>query len=246
METFSPPKATEELQRATEPFLRYLVDWHARLQTMPLETLVEEADGPDGIAVFAIDVTMAFFKNGALASPRIGALIPAIITLFERAHALGITRFVLSQDAHPEDSPEFDAYGPHSIAGSEEAQTIPELLALPFADQFDRIPKRSLNPAIASEMESWLASHAEATHHVVVGDCTDLCVYQMAMHLKMRANALGIRCQVVVPENCVQTYDVPPDIARATGTLPHDGDLLHLIFLYHMALNGIHIVKALY
>jgi hypothetical protein len=33
------------------------------------------------------------------------------------------------------------------------------------------------------------------------------------------------------------------DVARRLGGLPHAGDLLHLIFLYHMALNGIEIVR---
>jgi hypothetical protein len=35
---------------------------------------------------------------------------------------------------------------------------------------------------------------------------------------------------------------MPVDVARSLGILPHAGDLLHLIFLYHMALNGIEVV----
>jgi nicotinamidase-related amidase len=75
---------------------------------------------------------------------------------------------------------------------------------------------------------------------IVVGDCTDLCVYQAAMHLRLRANAAGDRgFEVVVPEDCVQTYDLPVETAQRLGALPHDGDLLHGLFLYHLALNGV-------
>jgi hypothetical protein len=42
--------------------------------------------------------------------------------------------------------PEFEAYPPHAIAGTREAETIPELLALPFAEQFTVIEKNALAP----------------------------------------------------------------------------------------------------
>jgi hypothetical protein len=78
-----------------------------------------------------------------------------------------------------------------------------------------------------------------------VGDCTDLCLYQLAMHLKLNANAAGQRVNVLVPENCVQTYDLPLDVASSIGAMPHDGDLVHAMFLYHMALNGAQVVKKI-
>jgi hypothetical protein len=47
----------------------------------------------------------------------------------------------------------------------------------------------------------------------------------------------------VVPEDCVQTFDMPVPTAQQLGILPHDGDLHHLFFLYHMALNGCEVVR---
>jgi hypothetical protein len=38
---------------------------------------------------------------------------------------------------------------------------------------------------------------------------------------------------------------MPVEVARALGALPHDADLLHQVFLYHMALNGIETVRSL-
>ena len=65
------------------------------------------------------------------------------------------------------------------------------------------------------------------------------------MHLKLDANAHNRALRVIVPANAVQTYDLPINTAREIGVLPHDGDVLHLLFLYHMRLNGIEIVRAI-
>jgi hypothetical protein len=66
------------------------------------------------------------------------------------------------------------------------------------------------------------------------------------MHLRLRANVMGLRdARVIVPANCVQTYDMPVETAAQFGILPHDGDLLHSVFLYHMALNGVEVVRRL-
>jgi hypothetical protein len=63
------------------------------------------------------------------------------------------------------------------------------------------------------------------------------------MHLRVRANALNLRnVRVVVPIDGVDTFDIPVDVAEEIGALPHPGDLLHLIFLYNMAQNGVEIV----
>lgn len=80
---------------------------------------------------------------------------------------------------------------------------------------------------------------------MVVGDCTDLCVYQTAMHLKLHANAHNLKIRIIVPENAVQTHEIPITLARKISTLPHSGGIFHLLFLYHMHLNGIEIVQQI-
>jgi len=107
------------------------------------------------------------------------------------------------------------------------------------------MPKRSLNSAIGTDLDSWLAAHPEITHRIVVGDCTDLCTYQLAMHLKLTANVANRRLPVVLPADCIQTYDLPVAVAQEIGVLAHPGDLFHSIFLYHMALNGCQVVASL-
>jgi hypothetical protein len=65
------------------------------------------------------------------------------------------------------------------------------------------------------------------------------------MPLKLAANARDEQLEVVVPADCVDTYDLPVDAAERLGVTPHDGDLLHAVFLYHLHLNGVHVVRRL-
>ena len=85
----------------------------------------------------------------------------------------------------------------------------------------------------------------EAETFIVVGDCTDLCIYQLGMFLRLDANDRMLKRRVVAPANAIDTYDMPVEVARQIGAIPHPGDLLHVLFLYHMALNGIEVVREL-
>jgi nicotinamidase-related amidase len=234
-------------ERASAAFLEWLDGWLARLPSASLQAeVIEPAGGPTGVAIMSVDLLVGFCSEGPLSSPRVGAIVPRIVELFRQAHAAGVRQFLLTQDSHPQDAPEFRQFGPHCITGTREAETVPELLALPFADQFTLIRKRSLSSAESTELEAWLDARPALRRVVVVGDCTDLCVYQAAMHLRLRANARGDGdFQVVVPADCVDTFDLPVEVAERMGALPHDGELTHRVFLYHMALNGIQVVREL-
>lgn len=215
------------------------------LETIEPTTFAETALDPDTVAIFSTDMTNGFLHFGPLASPRVAALAEPVVSLFQRAWAFGIRQFVLPHDTHSPDTPEFESYPPHCVIGTPEADTIPELLALPFAESFTIIEKNSLNPAIETRFDRWLGSHPEITTAVVVGNCTDLCVYQLAMHLRMRANALNIQgYSVIVPVIAVDTFDISSTETSPPGT-EHPGDFFHDVFLYHMAQNGIRIVASI-
>ena len=235
---------TLALLEQSRPFLAYLADWRAGLPTLDLVAEIKE---PQRAAVVCVDLTRGFCTVGPLSSPRVQAVVGPIARVFERAHALGVPHFVLPQDTHEPDAVEFGSFAPHCVRGTEESETVPELTALPFSNQFVVIPKNSINSTLASGWLDWQVEHTDVNAFIVVGDCTDFCVYQLAMALRASANSRQARdVRVIVPADCVDTYDVSVDVARSLGILPHAGDLLHLIFLYHMALNGIEIVAAIH
>jgi len=230
---------------AASDFFAWLEEWLAALPAVSMDNLVTEAGGPQGVGVFSADMINGFCHFGPLASKRIHAIIQPIVALFTRAYAAGVRDVVLLQDAHPADSPEFEAYGPHCIAGSPEAQTIPEFTALPFSGLLHVIPKTSLHPALGTEFDPWLDERGFPEVMIAVGNCTDLCLYQLAMHLRMRSHVARLKRAVVVPADCVQTYDVHVEKARQAGIAPHPGDLLHALFLYHLHLNNVRVVRTM-
>jgi nicotinamidase-related amidase len=226
----------------SRPFLEAVEAWYRALPSISLRDLCLS---PARVAVFCVDLVVGFCYEGPLSSPRVAAIVPPIVDLFQRAYDLGVRYFLLPQDQHPRQAVEFEAFGPHCLVGTREAETVPELRALPFSHLFQIIPKNSLNAALETGLNDWVDVHPGVHIYIVVGDCTDLCVYQLAMHLRLRANAKGLKRRVIVPANCVDTYDLPVERARELGLLPHDGDLLHRLFLYHMALNGVEVVREL-
>jgi len=232
----------ESLSERSEPFVRWLGVWRDGLDRRSFAAAVPESGAA---AVMSVDLINGFCYEGPLASPRVAAIVPAVVALFETAHAAGVNRFLLFQDTHGDEASEFDAFGPHCIAGTRQAETIPALAALPFSGLFRIVGKNSLSPAIGTILDEEIDSHGEIDHFIVVGDCTDLCVYQLAMHLRLTANAANIRRTVIVPADCVETYDMQVEWAGEMGVLPHDGGLLHTLFLYHLALNGVEIIAGI-
>ncbi len=222
--------------------MRWLDDWHKKLKRRPFAGAVPE---PGRTAIMSVDLINGFCYEGPLASPRVAAIVPAVVSLFGKAHAAGARWFFLFQDTHSDGAPEFDAFGPHCVAGTRQAETIPELAGLPFSDLFRIVEKNSISSAIGTILDDWLASNVGIDRFIIVGDCTDLCVYQLAMHLRLTANAAGIHRTVIVPADCVDTYDMPVERAGELGILPHDAGLLHALSLYHLALNGIEVTAGI-
>jgi nicotinamidase-related amidase len=189
---------------------------------------------------------VGFCDRGSLASARVDALTAPVVELFRRGYEQGIRHFVLLQDTHELQALQFAAWPVHCLRGSEEAETIPELRELPFAPDFTVIEKNTLHPGLGTTFDGWWDRHPELRTAIVVGDCTDLCVYQLAMHLRQRANARNLAgFEVIVPANAVDTYDLPVEAASAGPAMPHPGDFFHQVFLYHLALTGVRVVRAL-
>lgn len=230
---------------AASPFLGYLEDWCNDLAPLPLEELLASAVDPERIGIFCVDVINGFCHEGNLQSDRIRNIITPIVDLLKRVHARGVRHFVMTQDTHSPDSLEFRDFPVHCVRGTSEAEMVPELAALPFSHTFTVIPKTTISSSIQTGLDAWLAAHPDITHRIVVGDCTDLCTYQLAMHLKLTANARNTPLPVILPADCVDTYDVPLDVARENKIPAHPGDLMHALFLYHMSLNGIKVVRAI-
>ena len=95
--------------------------------------------------------------------------------------------------------------------------------------------------AFARLRRRFFRCEADLERHALMqnGDTTQT----LAMHLRLRANALDLSEQrVIVSADAVETYDMSVETARQVGALAHPGGFFHRVFLYHMALNGIQVV----
>ena len=231
------------LVESATPFLRYLDDWHANIKEARLDDVI--GGQPDKVAVMCVDVIVGFCNEGALASPRVNQIVAPIARLFTALHERGVKHFVLPQDTHDPRAVEFESYPPHCIRGTREAETVDELNALPFSNEFTIIEKNALSAFVDTSLPAWVREHPEVETYIVTGDCTDLCTYNLALHLRMDANARQIKRRVLLVEECVDTYDVSVETAQQLGIRPHPADFHHVVFLHHMEQNGVEIARRL-
>jgi len=231
---------TETFIAQSRPFIEYMLNWYNGLESISIGELT--AGNPENVGIVSVDVIKGFCDVGPLSSPRINEIVEPIATLFSDAWAAGIRDIALAQDAHPEDAVEFSSYAPHCVRGTEEAETVETFKALPFFDEIEVIPKNCIDAGQASAFNAWLDARPQITTWIVVGDCSDLCTHQLALHLRLRANQQQMRgVRVIVPVNTVDTYDTPVEAAEALGIPAHNADFLHVTFLYHMMTNGVEV-----
>lgn len=230
------------LAQKSETFLNFIESW---LADRPALTQDEAIPDPDKTAIVSIDVINGFLYEGPLASPRVAPIDQTVTALMRSAWQKGVRDILLVQEGHEPDALEFDAFGEHALKGSQQAAATDLIQALPFYDQLKTIHKDTIHPALNNEFDAWWDEHEELTTFIAVGDVTDLCAYQLAMYLRLRANAYHRQQRVIVPANCVQTWHLSVEDAAGGPAMPHHGDLLHAVFLYHMALNGIEVVREI-
>ena len=221
-----------------QPFLEFLENWEA-----PAEPLDEVLRGckPEEFALLGVDLVKGFCSQGPLASPRVGALLPVVTKLCDRLLEWGATKFYWPCDRHRPDSLEFNCFPPHCVEGTEEAELADPLKGHKVMEHSQIIPKRTIDSLVDTELEKLLTGDQKLTTLLCVGDCTDLCLYQLALGLRYLANAHQLNWRVLVLREGIDTYDLPVEVAEEIGALPHPGDFFHEVFLYHMVLQGVEV-----
>lgn len=200
-----------------------IFDMVTKLPTIRLEDLQRKQT-----ALIMVDMINGFVREGALKSPRVECLIPEITKLSKTCDELQITKLAFA-DSHTEASPEFDAYPTHCMIGTSEGEMVDELKEI---GGYTLIPKNSTNGFLEEEFLKWLKENEYITTFIITGDCTDICVQQFAVTLRTWFNMQNKKARVIVPVNTVETYDL--------GL--HDGDLMNIVALYNMMINGIEVV----
>lgn len=203
--------------------------WFDMLASLPALRLKDLRS--DTAALVIVDMTNGFTREGALKSDRIEGIIPGIAELSRKCGELGIKKLAFA-DSHSGASPEFEAYPPHCIAGTHEAEIVDEIKE---AGGYTLIPKNSTNGFLEEAFRKWLDENRQTDTFIVTGDCTDICIQQFAITLKTWFNRQDRKARVIVPAGLVETYDL--------GL--HNGNLVHVAALYNMIINGVEVVGRL-
>ena len=77
--------------------------------------------------LISVDMINGFCYEGPLSGPRVAGIVEPIRALFQAGYAAGVRRFVLTQDTHDANAPEFAEWGVHCVRGTPEAATVDAL-----------------------------------------------------------------------------------------------------------------------
>lgn len=182
------------------------------------------------MAVF-VDIVNGFIRSGAMAAPRIEDIIVPNAELMKMCTGANILTAAFA-DCHKKDAAEFLSFPPHCIEGTEESELVDELKN---AGNYVLIPKNSTNGFHEEKFRDLLECHPETDTFIVTGDCTDICVMQFCLTLKTYFTRKNLPVTVIVPVNCVETYDAPY----------HSSDLANLAAYKFMADSGVKFVSRI-
>ena len=163
-------------------------------------------------AVLVVDMLRGFMEEGHPLylgeGPR--RIIPNIQNLLKNELARGSTIIYLC-DNHDPDDLEFEMFPPHCIAGTEEAEIVPELKDY----EGEIIPKKRYSGFFGTELEARL-KEINPEKLINCGVLTNICV----MHTT--ADARNRDYVVEIPVNCVAS----PDEAAHNFALEHMNKVL--------------------
>ena len=165
---------------------------------------ISKLDSKSCMAVF-VDIINGFINEGAMASERVGDIIPSNVKLLRLCKENNIITAAFA-DCHDKCAAEFASFPPHCIKGTSESEIVSEL-----KDEggYILIPKNSTNGFNEQKFRDLLECHPKTDTFIVTGDCTDICVMQFCLALKTYFTAADRQVKIIVPISCVETYDAP-------------------------------------
>jgi len=209
----------ERLINEASEVMEFIADKLERVETISLSDI-----DLSKTLLAIVDINNGFARGGALYSDRVEKLV-APIEEFAKYMIRKDAEVVAFTDCHLEESPEFSCYPIHCLRGTEESEIIDELKEL----NIRVIEKNSTN----GFLEEAFNIESNIENVIIVGDCTDICIYQFAISVRADFNRKNQGKRVIVPMNYVDTFHAPF----------HNGDFMNAVFLSSMMDNGIEVVK---
>lgn len=169
-----------------------------------LEAMSFDQIPAEDTAMVIVDAVNGFIREGAMSSKRIESIIPNIVSLMKKCREKNIPIAAFA-DCHGESCAEFESFPPHCIKGTSESEIVDEIKT---EGGYKLIEKNSTNGFHEKEFVNCLETNGKS-RFIVTGDCTDICVLQFCLSLKTWFTQKNLRSEIIIPLNCVETYDAP-------------------------------------
>ncbi len=176
-----------------------------------------------------VDMINGFTKTGAMASSDSLSINDDIAKLANEFDKRDI-KIISFADCHNDDSVEFNSFPTHCLETSVESEVTDEIKN---ACNYKLIKKKSINGFFESEFASSLSENKHINNFIIVGCCTDFCVLNLALSLKIYHISQNINIDVTVLTDLTETFNSPT----------HNKDFWNIVSYSNMEQNGIKIIK---
>lgn len=185
----------------------------------------------DRSCLVIVDAVNGFIREGAMSDRQIESIIPPITALMKKCKSANIP-IIAFADCHSENCAEFANFPSHCVDGTHESEIVDEIKT---EGGYKLIKKNSTNGYHEKDFIKYLQKNQNTDTFIVVGDCTDICVMQLCLAIKTGFTAQDRKVNVIVPANCVETYDAPI----------HSSDFANIAAYTLMSGNGIKFVSEI-
>lgn len=175
-----------------------------------------------------VDMINGFCKEGILADKEIMNIVPAICDVIHGIYRITPinknfrNNVIFLKDSHNEFSEELKSFPPHCM-GDKESEIIDEINTNGFPNIFK---KNSTNGFFSKDFNKYFSKlvtdelvrfvrnpnyskdlKINIPDFIITGCCTDICVMTLALSIKTYFNQFNIDAKVIVPIDCVDTYN---------------------------------------
>lgn len=156
--------------------------------------------------ILIVDMIEGFARKGALASPRVEALIPKQVEFLKQVPEDSL--IVFACDSHYPGDSELKRMPPHCMAGTEETVICPELLAVVEERGlvYEQVLKQTHSAFFETMMDEFVNRRGD--DWVMFGCVTDVCITANVMELDYRGK------NITLLRDLIDTYDITLEVAE--------------------------------
>ena len=162
--------------------------------------------------VLVIDMIEGFTRIGAMANPRVKALLLPMVAFLESLPEG--SHVIFAYDAHGPDDAEFKRFPVHALAGTEESKVCQELIdACSHATTIHFVPKTTHSAFYETDAAEIIKEETTGDDWILVGCLTDMCIPACIFPMVYRG------LNITLLRDLIDAYDAPGHNADEINTM---------------------------